>query len=698
MKFLADKILTHKRLVLGIFIISAVICAVLKQQVRVNYNLADYLPDEARSTISIDFMENAYESNTPNVRVYIPEVSLTEALDYKSRLSKIEGVIEITWLDDSADLTQPLEILDQELVESYYKDQGALYSLTIDEANGEQILNEIKEVVGSQVAMTGEAVTDAAAQASTASELNQIMGFVIPLIFVILLVSTSSWFEPVLFLITIGVSILLNSGTNVVFGEISFVTNSTSSILQLAVSMDYAIFLLHRFSEYRQEGMEIQAAMKSAMIKSASAIFSSGMTTFFGFAALCLMSFKIGVDMGVVLAKGIVFSLVSVMFFLPVLAIYTYRWIDKTHYRSLMPSFRGLGKLATVIRKPMLFVVLLLVLPSFLAQNQTNFIYGGSGMSAPDSKEEEDKQLINSIFGEENTMALMVPQGLWEQEKELSEAIDAIPEVRSVTSYVGLVGSEIPVDYIPKEQASLLISNGYSRMIIHAEVEEEGEAAFEVVSQIRDLANQFYGEDYYFAGETVSTFDIKQTVTADNVWVNFMAIVAIGIVLVLTFKSASIPIILLLTIETSIWINLGIPYFQGISLNYIGYLVINSVQLGATVDYAILFAESYLNHRKNEPKTLAMQLTIMETAPSILTSGSILCLAGVMIGAISSNVVISQLGVLIGRGAAISVALVLFFLPTLLGIFDEVIEKTTYDLKFYKEKRNGGDSNESIAI
>ena len=698
MKFLASKILTYKKSILFVFFILTLICAFLSQSVRVNYNLADYLPDDARSTISIDFMEETYEGNTPNVRVYIPDTSLVEALEYKTDIAQIDGVIEVTWLDDSADLTQPLEVLDQELVDSYYKDGGALYSLPIDESRGVQILNEIKEVVGEEAAMEGEAVTTAAAQTSTENELNQIMGFVIPLIIVILLISTTSWFEPILFLVTIGISIVLNSGSNIIFGEISFVTNAISSILQLAVSMDYAIFLLHRFSEYREEGMDIHEAMKAAMIKSSSAIVSSGMTTFFGFIALCLMSFKLGPDMGIVLAKGIIFSLISVMVLLPVISMYTYRLIDKTHHRSFMPSFKGLGKLATRIRKPLLFIVLLLVIPSFLAQQQTDFIYGSSGMSAPDSKEEQDKQLINSIFGQENTLALMVPRGMWAKENELIESIEEIPQVTVITSYVGAVGPEIPVDYVPKDQASLLMSDDYSRIIIKADIEQEGNEAFALITQIEELTQQQYGDDYYFAGGTVSTFEIKRTVTADNLWVNLMAIVAIGLVLVVTFKSISIPIILLLTIESSIWMNLGIPYFQGVSLNYIGYLVINSVQLGATVDYAILFAETYLNHRKQKSKELAMQLAIRETAPSILTSGSILCLAGLMIGIVSSNVVISQLGILIGRGAAISVILVLFFLPTLLGIFDEVIEKTTYRLSFYKEKREGGDSNESAVI
>lgn len=696
MNVIADKVLKYKKTVLLCFIISAIACLFLKQRVVVNYNLADYLPDDAKSTIALEVMNESYTTKTPNVRIYIKDVSVVEAIAYKEKMAHIEGVESIEWLDDSVDMTQPLETLDQDTVAKWYVDRGALYSLVISEDEPVKVLEDIREIIGEDGAMTGEAVTTAAATVSTATEIPMIMGFVVPMIFIVLLVTTSSWFEPVLFLATIGVSIALNAGTNILFGEISFITNSTSNILQLAVSMDYAIFLLHRFAEFREEGMSVQEAMHQAMIKASSSIFSSGLTTFFGFIALTLMSFKVGPDMGIVLAKGIIFSLLSVLFFLPVLAMYTYKWIDKTHHRSFMPSFNKIAKLATRVRTGILILVFLLVVPCFLAQQQTNFMYGASGMNTPQSQVGQEKALINETFGQSNTFALMVPKGEWGLEKELSTALSKVPEVSSVVSIVDVVGSEIPVEYLPEDEASKLISKDYSRFIITATVEEESEQTFEFVAKIREMVQSYYGDDYYFAGGSVSTYDIKETVTTDNLWVNLVAICAIGTVLLFTFKSLSLPVILLLTIEASIWINLSIPYYSGVSLNYIGYLVINSVQLGATVDYAILFAESYLHHRKSVSKYEAATRAITETAPSILTSGGILCIAGANIGIISTNVVISQLGVLIGRGGFISVILVLLFLPALLVLFDPIIEKTTLKTKFYGEQKSGGVKNEIV--
>ena len=341
-------------------------------------------------------------------------------------------------------------------------------------------------------------------------------------------------------------------------------------------------------------------------------------------------------------------------------------------------------------------LVLVLVVPCFLAQQKTDFMYGSSGMNTPESQVGQEKALINETFGEANTFALMVPKGQWGLEKELSANLSTLPEVTSVLSIVDVVGSEIPLDYLPEDEASKLISEDYSRFIITAAVDEESEQTFGFVAKLREIAHEYYDDDYYLAGGSVSTYDIKETVTNDNLWVNLLAIGAIGVVLLVTFKSLSLPVLLLLTIEASIWINLSVPYYSGTSLNYIGYLVINSVQLGATVDYAILFAESYLHHRQSVSKYEAATRAITETAPSILTSGGILCIAGANIGIISTNVVISQLGVLIGRGGFISVILVLLFLPALLVLCDPIIEKTTLKTKFYREQKSGGVKHEII--
>lgn len=688
MKHLAEGVLKHRRWVLTIFLAAALICALLATTVSVNYNLTDYLPKDARSTVALEVMNREFDQATPNVRAYIPNVSIAQALQYKRELAALEGVEDVLWLDDVADIYQPLETLDPETVDAWYQDNGALYTITVDKTDVIHATEKIRSVIGDAGAMSGEAVNSADAQKSTLNEVGKIMAFVVPMILLILFLTTKSWFEPVLFLITIGISIVINEGTNVIFGEISFITQATSAILQLAVSMDYAIFLLNRFAKLRAEKMEIHEAMRQAMIHSSSAILASAMTTILGFLALAIMKFKIGPDMGIVLAKGIVFSLLSVLFFLPALAMATHKLIEKTHHRSFLPSFRKFGRFSVRMGIPIALVAAILVVPCFLAQQNNSFIYGAEGMNSDDSRLRTDEALLNEKFGQFTQMVLMVPRGSWGAEKELNEALKEIPHITSIVSYTNTVGQEIPVGFLPEGQISNFISENYSRIILTADTPDEGDIAFETVEQVRDTAFSYYRDDYHLAGGSVNTYDMMETVTNDNRLVNWAAILGIGFVLLLTFRSLTIPLILLFTIETSIWINLSIPFFLNTQLNYIGFLVISAVQLGATVDYAILLAQRYLENRRTLLKWDAACQTVTDTAASILTSAGILTLAGIMIGVNSTNGVVSELGIVLGRGAALSAVMVLFFLPVMMILLDSVIQKTTLRLRLRKKEKN----------
>lgn len=676
-------ILKHKTLVLIIFILASLVSALLSRTVSVNYNMVDYLPDNAKSTLALKVMKQEYQQDVPNVRVMIPNITLPRALEYKNLLLQIEGVEEVRWLDDTASLDVPLETLPQKAVEAWYKDSSALYSLTVDSRKQVTALESVRKIIGEKGAMSGACVNTTVATVNTGAEINKIMMIAIPIVFIILLLTTSSWFEPILFLTTIGVAILLNMGTNAIFGEISFVSKAAGSVLQLAVSMDYSIFLLHRFAEYRQEGLDVQQAMLEALKKSFSSITASGVTTVIGFAALILMHFKIGPDMGLVMAKAIFFSLLCVLILLPVLAILCYKLIDRTHHASLMPELKHFKGMVLKIKVPALILFTVIILPVLLAQASNAFLYGSSEIFGnQDTQIGRERLLIEETFGKSNQMVLMVPKGDLAKEKLVSQALQDIPQVSSIISYVDSVGAEIPMEYIPHSQLSQLVSKNYSRMILTVKTDYEGEESFRVVEQIRDAARQQYGEAYQLVGESVNTYDMRTVVTEDNKRVNFIAIAAVGVVLLLTFKSVTIPLILLLVIEASVWMNLAIPYFSGESIFFIAYLIISSVQLGATVDYAILFANRYLENRRSFTKTEAAKQTIADTTISILTSASILATAGTILGIISTNRILSQLGYLIGRGAVFSSLLVLLILPALLVLLDKPIQKTTLNCNF----------------
>ncbi|SPZ50043.1 Putative membrane protein ydgH [Sarcina ventriculi] len=678
MERLVNGILKYKKSILVFFILATVISLFTSSMVNINYNIMDYLPEEAPSTKALDVMNEEYDKGAANVRVVLKDVSIVDALKYKEKIKKVDGVDDIQWLDDVVNIKEPLELQNQDTIESWYKNNEALFSITVNEDNEESAIDEIGEIIGENGMISGSAVNIVFAQETTEKELIKMMVILIPIILIILFLTTSSWFEPVLFLSTIGIAIIINSGTNLILGEISFVTKAAGSILQLAVSMDYSIFLLHRFSEFRNEGLAVKEAMKEAILKSVSSILSSGLTTVVGFAALIVMKFKIGPDMGFVMLKAICLSLISVLVLLPVLALYCYKLIDKTQHKSFMPKFNKFAKVSYKFRHISIILFLLLLIPCFLAQQNNSFSYGASEIYSDEStKIGHDTAAINKEFGKTNPLVLMVPKGDLVSERALCDELENIDKITSITSYAETVGITIPTEYVPDDTLSQLISDNYSRFIIVANVKVEGDETFALIDEIRNLAYKYYNDSYYFLGESVNTLDLKETIEDDNKKVNAISIIAIMIILLLTFKSLSLPIILVLVIEFSIWSNLTFNYFIGNDVFYIAYLIISSIQLGATIDYAILFTNRYIENRETMNKKEATQATISTTTVSILTSASILATAGIILGEISTNSIIAQLGILIGRGAILSLILVLFVLPALLMLLDKLIAKTT---------------------
>ncbi len=690
MEHYTNFILKHKNILIVLFVAAAVICAILSTLVGVDYKFADYLPDDAPSTRALDIMEEEYDQAVPNVRVMIKDVSISQAMDYKEKIEKIDGVQEVSWLDDAANIYAPLEIENQDTIDDYYKDGNALYQVTMDEDDGERVVHEIRKVIGDENYMTGDGVIDALTPKTTAAEIQKIIFFVIPLVFAILLLTTNSWFEPVLFMATIGIAILLNRGTNLMFGTISFVTNAAGSVLQLAVSMDYGIFLLHRFAENRQSGEDAEQAMKDAVRQSVGSIMSSGLTTVTGFAALIFMRFKIGPDMGWVMVKAILFSLLAVLCLLPMLTMVCYPLIDRTEHKPLVPKFRLLSKVVLDWRVPMLILFLIVTIPSYLGQQKNSFLYGGTKVYQTNATQlGRDMNAIEDEYGVSSQVVLMVPKGDMEKEIQMNRQLQQIDGVTSVVSYINSVGESIPKEFVPEEQVSKLYSEHYSRYVLTVDAEEGVDGWDDLVEDIKRTGSQYYGDDALVAGNLASALDLKTTITQDMTKVNVLSIGFVFLILLLNFKSILLPVILTLVIEASIWINLTVPYFADSELFYIGYLIISSVQLGATIDYGILFTDRYREYRQNMGKKMAALRTIQSCTISIATSASILAIAGTVLGIVSTNGVLSQLGMLIGRGAVISFLLVIFILPGLLLMFDGAIEKLTWNANFYHRERGG---------
>ncbi len=687
-----EKMLKHKGLIITFFIIACIVSIFTQAKVNVNYDMNDYLPDDSASTKAIDVMEEEFEGGVPNARVMVNDLSVTEGLEYKEKISKIDGVTEVLWLDDVINITEPLPTQDRETVEDYYKDNEALYSITIDEDKGVEAVDDLRDLIGNEGSMEGTAVNTAVASESTVDEIAKIAMITIPIVLLILIITTNSWVEPIILLGTIGVAVLLNAGTNIFLGTISFVTSGAGSILQLAVSLDYSVFLLHRFEEHRNQGMDPKESMIQALTKSTGSIFSSGLTTGIGFAALILMRFKIGPDLGIVLAKGIVISLLTVFVLFPVIILKTYKLLEKTRHKPFLPDFKRLGKLVSKIMIPMVVIFCLIIVPSFLAQTKNSYYYGSEHIFGPDTELGKDTKKINEEFGQSNNMVLMVPKGDTAKQTNMSNKIKDIPEVNDMISFVDNAGPEIPYDYVDKETLGKLESENFSRMVLTAKTEYEGERTFEIVEEIREIADNYYPDSWYLAGESASTYDLMDTITEDNLRVDLISIGAIFLVLAFTFRSLVIPIILVLTIETAVWFNLAIPYFNDSILFYFSYLIVGSIHLGATVDYAILMTNRYIEYRHVFSKKDSVKKTISAVTVSVLTSGTALVVVGFLLGYITSHGILRQLGTLLGRGAIFSMVTVFFVLPGLLYLLDKPIEKTTKRITFMNEEETENES------
>ena len=606
----------------------------------------------------------------------------------------MDGVDQILWCDSTVNIYAGEDFINEEDIKDYYKDGCAVMDITFTEGDTSKktsrAIDEMKEITGDKGYYVGMAVQNKSLEENMEVEMARIMVVSVIMIFVILCITTTAWTEPVLFLLIMGVAILLNRGTNIFVGTISFLTNNVAMVLQLATSMDYSIFLLDSFSRGKKEGLEDEEAMVRAVDEAINSIFASSLTTVVGFLALVSMKFTIGFDMGLVLAKGIVFSLLTVVFFMPAMILKFSALNERTRHRPFLPDFKKLSTKIFNVRYVFLIGMLILVPPAYVAQGMNDFLYGNSAVGASEgTKVYEDDAVITEKFGRSNMLLAMYPNTSPVEEKRMTDEIEALPYVKSVTSMAGMLPQGIPEEFLPYSMTSELHTRDYCRMLIFIRTKSESEKAFQYTDEIRDIMKVHYPQDSYLVGETPSTQDIKTTITADNSRVNMLSMLGVFLVVMFSFRSFAIPMIVMVPIEAAIFLNMAVPYLLGDTMVYMGYIIVSSIQLGATVDYSILLTNNYMAARKKLPKKEACIEALRLSCSSIFTSGTIIILAGYIIHFISTTAAIGDLGHLIGRGALFSVFLVLTVLPALLVMFDSIITSNEWDRmeKFLKRRR-----------
>lgn len=678
-----DLIINHRKLIEKIFTVLVLLSLICAPMVGINYDLTKYLPDSSPSAQALDIMED--EFTYPGMgRVMLKDVTLYEAKNIKDRIADVDGVDMVMWADLTTNIYGSSEFIDYDDIDDYYHEDNQTAYMDIvfkDKDSSTQThkaIRQIEQIVGEHGLVAGSATSDTNLGPTINKEVARVMVLAVIIIYIILTITTTSWFEPVMFLSILGIAIIINMGTNIFLGEISFLSNAVGAVLQLACSMDYSIFLLHAFTQERAQGIEPEQAMANAWRSAFSSVFASGMTTIVGFAAMCLMNFGIGPDMGIVLAKGIAISLATVLLLMPALILRFQDIVAKTKHRPFIPTqSRGIGNFAFRIRRPLFIAVLLIIIPCYVAQGMANFSYGNEAVAnSPGTPVYEAEQQMNAEFGKSNMMIALVPLDSNLTEKQMTDEIDDLPYVKYALSLSSVLPEGIPEDFLPENITSIMHSEHWARVIINVRSSGESEDAFHFADSIRAIVNRYYpGETTYLVGVTPSTQDIKSIIVPDYNRVNIVSLLGVALVVALTYKALILPLVVLIPIECAIFINTALPYIYGQRTMYLGFIIVGCIQLGATVDYSILMTGNYLDARTQGDKKEAVIRAVSTSAESVMTSGMIVMTVAYGLYFMTSVEAISSLGRLIGRGAFISVIMVLFFLPMCLMIFDRFIVK-----------------------
>jgi len=707
-KGVARTIVKKRHIMEMVFLFLMFTCALNAPFVRVNYDLTEYLPDYSTSKQAINLMEEQF-GYPGTARIMIENVSIYEAFMYKQMIEDVDTVDTVTWM--KRDVFMGEDFLRMNNERDYYKDRCAVMDITFEKGDSadetKEAIGKIQKLLGEKGKFSGPAVENKSLEETLASEIRLIMAAAVVFILIILILTTSSWAEPFLFLSVMGVAILLNMGSNLFLGTISFMSHSVAAVLQLATSMDYSVFLLHTYIRLLHEHPEDkEKAMVCAIEESAVPILSSAMTTFVGFMALLIMRFGLGRDVGLVLGKSIICSVITVLFLMPALLLRFGDLIDKTKHKEIMPSFKHTAKFVYKMRYAALVLMIILAIPCYVAQSMNHFTFGNSALGKSiGTKVYTETAEIEERFGRSNLYLLMVPNETPIRERALADEVENLYFVKSVTALSKILPVGIPESIIPNSIISKLRTDRYTRMLVYTKTESESPLAFETCGKLEQIMKKYYPNDSYIVGNTPSTIDVKELMVPDYTKVNILSLIAVGIVVGVAFHSVLLPILVLIPINVATFLNMTIPYLSAESFMFNGFIVVSCIQLGATVDYSILLTNNYMFNRERgvERKKAALD-ALQRSILSIITSGLILTVAGYGVYKISSVDAISSLGHLIGRGGFLSMLMVIFGVPALLTVFDKWIFKEKELKAKWKEKRmikkqaaleKGGDADDA---
>lgn len=744
---LATFIVDRRKLIMIIFAVAAALSIFTSGLVKVNSDLYTFLPEESETRQALGVMDKQF-TTYGTARIMVEDISYSDALELYHDIAAVDGVRSASFDDSSL----------------HYTKNRAMFSVTFAGGDNDEVslsaLEDIEDILSDYTVYYDTQVGyDPSVQ--IVSEM-LVVGIITVVIVVVLLLATSRSFAEVpVLLVTFGAAALLQFGTNFLFKQISYVSNAVTLILQLALAIDYAVILCNRFAEEKQHS-EPRQAMIDALTKGIPEISSSSLTTIGGLTAMAFMQFGLGSDLGRVLIKSILLSMLSVFLLMPGLLLTFNKAIDKTRHRSVIPHIDFAGRFAWKTRKivpPILAVVLIVC--GYCALH-CPFSYNYSDAMPLNLN---DRQLaraeVNDTFGYSNMMAVVVPTGDYQAEADMLKEIAKLDHVTSVQgiaitgvtdgykltdkltidefcdiagldemtasalfAYYGAshddykqVGEDLHnykvrmIDLfsflyevvekgdveVTAEQKSMiedlnsqlsdakaqLQGSDYSRMLVYCDTDVQSQQSYDLIDQIHNIAEKYYDGTVYVAGDATCSRDLEQTYTRDNAMVSILSVVFVVIVILFTFRSAGLPVLLIAVIQGSIWINFTWPYVTNEPIFFVGYLIVTAIQMGANIDYAIVVSNRYITLRQHNSKRVSITAALNGALPTLITSGSILAIAGLLIGFLSTEAITSDIGIALGRGTFISLLLVMFVLPQLLLWGDKFIKKTTFSKKIH---------------
>ena len=654
---------------------------------RINYDMLNYLPDDMDTVIGQNELMEDFGKGAFSMLV-IQDMPEKDVAELKTKLEQVEHVDSVVWYSSIADLSVPMQLLPDKIYNEFNTGDATLMAVFFDSATSEDVtmdaIREIRAIAGKQVFVSGMSALVTDLKYLCEKEEPIYVGIAVALACLAMMIFLDGWLVPFVFLASIGIAILINLGTNWFMGEISYITKALSAVLQLAVTMDYSIFLWHSYNEQREKMDDHRQAMAAAIHETLTSVVGSSITTVAGFIALCFMTFTLGRDLGVVMAKGVILGVISCVTVLPSMILILDKPLQKTKHRSLIPDMSGFAK--GIVKVFPLFLVLFVALvpPAYNGYSKTNDeVYYDMGECLP---EDIEYVIANSKLRDEFDIASthMLLLDADTPRKNVYKMIDEMKQVDGVKYVLGLeafVSEDFPEEMIPESITSILKSDRWELMLINSEYKVASDAVNDQIDELNAILKK-YDEGGMLIGEAPCMKDMIETTGHDFEVVNAVSILAIFVIILLVEKSLSLPFILISVIELAIFINLGLPHYMGQSLPFIAPICISTIQLGATVDYAILMTTRYKSERAaGRTKREAVQIALRTSTPSIIVSGMGLFAATFGVAVYSDIDIISSMCMLMARGAIVSMLCVLLILPALLMLCDGLIRHTTLGMK-----------------